>query len=105
MPGTQITSNRKSPLIRTALIVASVAAASLMLTPAAHAWWRHGFRVGIVAPLVAPPVYYGPPPAYYPPPAYAYYGPPAYYPRRARIWVRAHRNWAGAWIRGHYAWR
>jgi hypothetical protein len=87
-----------------------VVGATMALPHTAYAWWGPRFGVGISVPLVvpAPPVYYPPPPpAYYaPPPAYAYYGgPPAYYRPHPRVWIRPHRNWAGAWVRGHWAWR
>lgn len=86
--------------------LAALAVAGTMAVPhPAWAGWHHGWgwgwgpRIGfgVSIPLVIPA----------PPPAYAYYGPPAYYypPPRARVWLPAHYNWAGAYIPGHWVWR
>ena len=67
---------------------------------AAQAQWVPGWRRPAV---VAPPVVAVPPPQVVyaaPPPVYV---APPYAPRPHAHWVRAHRDWRGAWIPGHWA--
>ncbi|MCW8306930.1 hypothetical protein AruPA_07765 [Acidiphilium sp. PA] len=90
---------------RKLLAAATVAlvGATIAIPQSAYAWWGGPrFGIGISVPLVVPA-----PPAYYPPPAYTYYAPPppVYYRPPPRVWIPPHRNWAGAWVPGHWVWR
>jgi hypothetical protein len=93
----------------TLTVMAGLAVIGIAALPgSAHAWWRGGVAVGIVAPpvVVAPPVYAAPPPVVYaPPPPVVYAPPPAPppgYRQATRAWIPSH--WDGPrWVPGHWA--
>jgi len=85
-----MTSSRNTRALTTCATLGLAALAVVVAPRPAHAWWQHGWGIGVyVAPVVVapPPVYYAPPP---------------YYPAPVRAWIPAH--WQGGyWVPGHWS--